>query len=124
MVVTVGNKNRAKDYTVEVNLRVDSVLYTGQLKGTVKKQKFERTLKAGTAQNITMPVTYQEYAPELSDQCAFTISCLASVKETEFEFFSQDDFRVRKPDILVRVIYSNSSLTELKTIACKLFITH
>jgi len=103
VVVTVANKNRSKDYTVEVTLRVDSVLYTGQLKGHVKQEKFERMVKAGTAQNITMPVSYQEYAPELSDQCAFNISCLASVKETEFEFFSQDDFRVRKPDILVKV---------------------
>nr|CAG4646359.1 EOG090X088H [Macrothrix elegans] len=65
-------------------------------------EKFERLLKAGTAQNITLPVSYEEYAPELSDQAAFNISCLANVKETEFEFFSQDDFRVRKPDISVR----------------------
>ena len=83
----MGNKNRGKDYTVEVTLRVDSVLYTGTIKGNVKQEKFERTVKAGTAQNITMPVTYQEYAPELSDQCAFNISCLASVKETDYEFF-------------------------------------
>lgn len=101
--MTVGNRNRSKDYNVTVTLRVDSVLYTGQLKGTVKQEKFARTLKAGTAQNIAMPVSYQEYARELSDQCAFSISCLASVVETEFEFFSQDDFRVRKPDILIKV---------------------
>ena len=100
----MGNKNKGKDYTVVVALRVDSVLYTGHMKGNVKHEKFERTIKAGTAQNITMPVTYNEYAPELSDQCAFSISCLANVKETEFEFFSQDDFRVRKPDIVVKVL--------------------
>lgn len=100
----MANKSRSKDYTVDVNLRVDSVLYTGQLKGNVKLEKFERTVKAGTAQNIAMPVTYQEYAGEMSDQCAFSISCLATVKETEFEFFSQDDFRVRKPDITVKVL--------------------
>jgi len=88
-----------------VTLRVDSVLYTGTFKGNVKQEKFERTIKAGTAQNITMPVTYKEYAAEdiLSDQSSFNIACLASVKETDFEFFSQDDFRVRKPDIAVKV---------------------
>ena len=102
-MLTAGNRNRNKDYNISVTLRVDSVLYTGQVKGAVKQEKFERTLKAGTAQNITMPVTYKDYAPELSDQCAFSISCLANVKETEFEFFSQDDFRVRKPDIIVKV---------------------
>lgn len=102
----MSNKNRSKDYNVGVTLRVDSIYYTGKLKSTVKKQVFERTIKAGTAQNITMPVTYQEYAPELVDQCSFNIACLANVKETEFEYFSQDDFRVRKPDIQVNVSVS------------------
>ena len=104
--MTVGNKNRKKDYTVVVNLIVESVLYTGTRKGTVKTEKFERTIKAGTAQNISMPVTYKEYAAEdlISDQSSFNSACLASVKETDFEFFSQDDFRVRKPDISVKVI--------------------
>jgi transglutaminase 1 len=105
-VVTVANRNRSKDYTVEVTLRVDSVLYTGKLKSVIKKEVFQRTIKAGTAQNITLPVSYDEYAPELSDQCAFNIACLANVKETEFEFFSQDDFRVRKPDIAIKVTIS------------------
>lgn len=99
----MANKNRSKDYNVKVTLRVDSIYYTGKHKSTVKKQVFERAIKAGTAQNITMPVSYQEYSPELVDQCSFNIACLASVLETEFEFFSQDDFRVRKPDIRIQV---------------------
>lgn len=103
VVLTAANRNRTKDYSIQVTLRVDSVLYTGKLKSQVKKEVFDRVLKAGTAQNITMPVSYAEYAPELSDQCAFNIACLANVKETNFEFFSQDDFRVRKPDIAIKV---------------------
>lgn len=34
-------------------------------------------------------------------QAAFNISCMASVKDTDFEYFAQDDFRVRKPDIKI-----------------------
>lgn len=102
--MTVANRNRSKDYTVGVTLRVDSILYTGKLKSVIKKEVFERVIKAGTAQNITMPVTYNEYAPQLTDQGSFNIACLANVKETEFEYFSQDDFRVRKPDIAFKVI--------------------
>ena len=106
-VVTVANRNRSKDYTLEVTLRVESVLYTGKLKSVIKKEVFQRTIKADTAQNITLPVSYDEYVPELSDQCAFNLACLANVvKETEFEFFSQNDFRVRKPDIAIKVTKS------------------
>lgn len=31
------------------------------------------------------------------------LACLAKVKETEFEYFAQDDFRCRKPDIAIEV---------------------
>lgn len=32
-------------------------------------------------------------------QAAFNISCAAKVKGTHYEYYAQDDFRVRKPDI-------------------------
>lgn len=54
-------------------------------------------------QEITLDVTYDDYAPKLCDQCAFNIACLAKVNQTEFEYFAQDDFRVRKPDIKFEV---------------------
>ena len=59
-----------------------------------------------TVDELIMPVSYSEYAPELADQCAFNIACLANVKETDFEYFAQDDFRCRKPDIVVKVCTS------------------
>lgn len=34
-------------------------------------------------------------------QAAFNISCLASVRDTDYEYFAQDDFRVRKPDVKI-----------------------
>lgn len=50
-----------------------------------------------------MNVTWEEYAPHLMDQAAFNIACLATVHDTNFEYFAQDDFRVRKPDIKIQV---------------------
>lgn len=54
-------------------------------------------------EEITLEVTYDDYATKLCDQCAFNIACLAKVRQTEFEYFAQDDFRVRKPDIKFEV---------------------
>ena len=48
-------------------------------------------------------MTWEEYAPRLMDQAAFNIACLATVHDTNFEYFAQDDFRVRKPDIKIQV---------------------
>lgn len=48
-----------------------------------------------------MEVTFAEYYDKLASQCAFNLACLSKVKQTEFEYFAQDDFRCRKPDIKI-----------------------
>lgn len=50
-----------------------------------------------------MDVSYNDYASQLVDQASFNIACMAAVKDTQFEYFAQDDFRVRKPDIKFKV---------------------
>lgn len=52
---------------------------------------------------MSLTVSYEEYNKRLCDQCAFNISCLAKVLDTDYEYFAQDDFRVRKPDIKIEV---------------------
>ncbi len=47
-----------------------------------------------------MEISYTDYSKKLCDQCAFNVAVLASVDDTEYEYFAQvTDFRVRKPDI-------------------------
>lgn len=101
--VVVKNRNKEKDYKVSVILRVDCVLYTGRVKSPVKKQSFDKTIPAGETEKIILPVSYEEYVKRLLDQCAFNIACLATVVDTKYEYFAQDDFRVRKPDIKIEL---------------------
>ena len=104
VLVEVSNRNPSKEYTVSVTLRVESTDYTGKVKGLVKRHQFqEEVIRPGFREKLEMTVTYEEYAPELSDQANFNIGCLASVLDTDYEFFTQDDFRVRKPDIRISV---------------------
>jgi hypothetical protein len=56
-----------------------------------------------TVEEIRLDVSYEEYYKRLVDQCAFNIACMATVHETNYEYFAQDDFRVRKPDIKIKV---------------------
>jgi transglutaminase 1 len=50
-----------------------------------------------------MEVLFDDYFAKLLDQAAFNISCMVSVRDTEYEYFAQDDFRVRKPDIKIEL---------------------
>lgn len=92
------------EYHVSVILRVETVLYTGRVGDPVKRLHIDRLVRPGVLEEIRMDVSWEEYGPRLLDQCAFNIACLATVKDTNFEYFAQDDFRVRKPDIRITVI--------------------
>jgi len=48
---------------------------------------------------VQTALTYFDYGKDVKSQNVFNISCLASVVDTDYEYFGQDDFRVRKPDI-------------------------
>lgn len=52
---------------------------------------------------VTMEVTYNEYAAKLVSQCSFNVTCHAHVKDIEFDYHAEDDFRVRQPDIKITV---------------------
>lgn len=101
--VTLQIKNRSVDesYFVSGTLHLDSIHYTGKNREEVKSTKFQQNLPPNSVQLIEMEVTYYDYQKKLSDQGAFNISCMAKVHETDYDFFAQDDFRVRKPDIKI-----------------------
>lgn len=54
-------------------------------------------------ETVTLEVSFDEYYKKLTFQCAFNLSCLGKVEQTGFEYFAQDDFRCRKPDIKIEV---------------------
>ncbi|KAL3280569.1 hypothetical protein HHI36_003803 [Cryptolaemus montrouzieri] len=93
------NKSKSNDYTVNVLLRVDVVNYTGNIGETVQKRNFDVVVKADSLHEVSLEVNYFEYAKKLMDQSTFKILCFATVKDTNFDYYAEDDFRVRKPDI-------------------------
>lgn len=52
---------------------------------------------------VQTALTYFDYGRDTRSQNTFNISCLANVVDTDYEYFGQDDFRVRKPDIDLEV---------------------
>ncbi|CAB0036526.1 unnamed protein product [Trichogramma brassicae] len=103
IVLAIRNQSRTRPYQISVILRVEAVSYTGRLGEPVKKSETERLVKPAASDAVRLDVAWEEYGPKLMDQSAFQISCLATIKDTNFEYFAQDDFRVRKPDIKIQL---------------------
>ncbi|XP_057325796.1 annulin-like isoform X1 [Microplitis mediator] len=99
VVLMMKNRSKENKYRVSVVLRVDVVLYTGKVGGSVKTFESDHVVKPGSYEEVRLDVSWNEYASRMLDQSAFNVACLANVKDTNFEYFAQDDFRVTKPII-------------------------
>ncbi|CAG7674590.1 unnamed protein product [Allacma fusca] len=97
----IKNVSPTKQFDVKGFIRVDSQLYTGKRKDLVVKKDIQRKILPRTVDEVTFEVTYEQYSKALTPEGAFNAACLVSVVQTNFEYFAQDDFRVRKPDIKI-----------------------
>lgn len=82
-------------------MNVETILYTGKKRENVKSLQIDQTVSPSTKEVIRLEVTFNDYFEKLLDQGAFNISCMATVDDTDYDYFAQDDFRVRKPDIKI-----------------------
>ncbi|XP_054711859.1 annulin-like [Uloborus diversus] len=114
--LTIRNRGLDKrTYTVKGVLAVHTVLYTGELKNAVKKERFEHRISEDAEPvEVIMNVSFEEYEKLLVDQGSFNMIAMAHVEETGFDYFAQDDFRVRKPDIKIEVEGDTSQGEEFK----------
>ncbi|XP_055638666.1 annulin-like isoform X2 [Toxorhynchites rutilus septentrionalis] len=103
VIVQIKNRSSETIHTINGYLNVETVLYTGKSREMVKTEPFTISLKPNSEEFIRMVVTFDEYYKKLLEQAAFNISCMATVNNTDYEFFAQDDFRVRKPDIKIKL---------------------
>ncbi|XP_039763506.1 annulin-like isoform X1 [Pararge aegeria] len=103
VVLHIRNRSAINQHHVKGVLRVDTVTYTGVTGDGVKKNEFDKVLAPEAKENITLAVTFDDYYKKLVDQASFNIACLATIVERNFDYFAQDDFRVRNPDIKISI---------------------
>ncbi|GAB6029803.1 hypothetical protein CHUAL_005515 [Chamberlinius hualienensis] len=101
VVLHLKNKSSEVQYDINSTLRVSTMLYNGQVKNPVKLKSFETLLRPNTETQFLVEILYEDYENKLEDQQSFHIAAMAKVKQTDFDYFAQDDFRVRMPDIII-----------------------
>lgn len=101
VTLQIKNRSRTTSYRMSGKLHVETIHYTGRNRDDIKSYDFDEVLHPESVQQIDMEVTFSEYYRKLQDQAAFNISCMAKVHETDYDYYAQDDFRVRKPDIRI-----------------------
>ncbi|OWR44550.1 putative annulin [Danaus plexippus plexippus] len=98
----IKNRSTINEHHVKGVLRVDTVTYTGVTGDGVKRHEFDMKMAPEKKETITLPVTFNDYL-FFNQLASFNIACLASIVDRNFDYFAQDDFRVRNPDIKISI---------------------
>lgn len=97
-----SNKSRSKNYSCKVNLRIETMSYTGITKRVLRHQQFNLNLHPTVEETVTLQVNYQDYLKDAQDQAIFKITLMANVPEVKYDFITQEDFMLRVPDIVIK----------------------
>lgn len=103
VMLQVKNRSTQDSYRVSGSLFVESIHYTGRNRENIKSTDFDQNIPPESVELIEMEVTFYDYFKKMADQADFSISCIAKVHETDFDYYAQDDFRVRKPDVKIKL---------------------
>lgn len=70
------NRSSEKSYTVNGNLLVESILYTGKSRKEIKAMKFSEVIEPDSERTASLEITFTDYYRKLLDQSAFNIACM------------------------------------------------
>lgn len=97
-------KNTSKEErTISGCISTSSIHYTGVPANKIKTVELNaENVPAKSEKVISVKVTFNEYLPQLVEQCHMKMSCMCRVLETKHTYVHQDTFRLLKPDILIK----------------------
>ncbi|XP_029436594.1 protein-glutamine gamma-glutamyltransferase K [Rhinatrema bivittatum] len=102
MQVTVQNRSGSQR-CISLVLRVAVMYYTGVCRDAFKEETQELVLGPGEDKAVMTVVKYSEYRNELVDQAAMMLTASGQVKETGQTLAKQHSFRVRTPDLTIKI---------------------
>lgn len=105
----INNNSDETTHPIEGIVHVDTILYTGKLRKPLKAMPFRTVLDPNSSSIQELYVDFEEYFSNILDQAYFKIICSASVEGTNYEYFAQEDYRLRKPDI--KIILNNEPVS-------------
>ncbi|KAM3940240.1 protein-glutamine gamma-glutamyltransferase K [Leptodactylus fuscus] len=89
--------------TVSLSMAIAVMYYNGVCKESFKRDECNVVLNPGEAKSVGMTVSYNEYRTHLVDQSAMMLTVSGSVKESGQKLAKQHTFRIRTPDLIIKV---------------------
>lgn len=102
-MLQIDNRSVDATYHISGRLLAASKRYTGETRCQIKSTNFDINISPDSKQDIKMEVTFDDYYEKLHDQAALKILCIAKVHEIDYDYYAEEDFRLRKPHFDIKL---------------------
>ncbi|ESO96923.1 hypothetical protein LOTGIDRAFT_231723 [Lottia gigantea] len=103
VIFKIKNTSRNTERYITGRLSCRSMYYTGVGADKIKTDTFELFVPPGEVREQKLHIEADEYMNKLKDMCMLKFSAMAKVQGTEQVFTTQEDFRLCKPSLVVKV---------------------
>ncbi|XP_050079096.1 annulin-like [Anopheles maculipalpis] len=103
IVLRIRNVSLDKPYTVKGRILLNHILYTGKSIRIIKSNTFCIRIKPNGEQTNLVPITFDDYYKPGMDEAIFKVISTATIEGLDYNYFSQDDYRLCKPIVQLQL---------------------
>ncbi|ETN60755.1 glutamine gamma-glutamyltransferase [Anopheles darlingi] len=105
------------EQTARGRIHLNHVLYTGKNIKTITSHPFTLTLDPESEQTIEVPISFDDYYEPGMNEAIFKVTSFATIDRADYEFFSQEDYRLRRPHLQLELACEPIYRSSVKMIA-------
>ncbi|XP_052869381.1 annulin-like [Anopheles cruzii] len=117
IALRIRNISLADSYTVGGRIHLNHILYTGKNIKTIISHPFSVVLDPNGEETVEVPIAFDDYYEPGMNEAIFKVTSFATVNGVDFEYFSQEDYRLRKPDVQLQLNSDAIYRSSVKVIA-------
>uniref|UniRef100_A0A182YFF1 Transglutaminase-like domain-containing protein n=1 Tax=Anopheles stephensi TaxID=30069 RepID=A0A182YFF1_ANOST len=103
IVLRVSNASLEDAHTVNGRIHLNHILYTGKNVKTIRSHPFSIRIGPNEEETVEVPITFDDYYEPGMDEAIFKVTTFAIIGGVDREYFSQQDYSLRKPDVQLQL---------------------
>uniref|UniRef100_A0A182MQG2 protein-glutamine gamma-glutamyltransferase n=1 Tax=Anopheles culicifacies TaxID=139723 RepID=A0A182MQG2_9DIPT len=103
IVLRARNMSYDDTHTIQGKILLKHILYTGKHVKTIATHSFTKRIEPRGEEVIELPIAFEDYYQPGMDEAIFTVTSFATIEGVDYEYFSQEDYSLRKPDVQLQI---------------------
>ncbi|XP_049279488.1 annulin-like [Anopheles funestus] len=99
IILRVRNISFDAAHTINGKIHLKRFLFTGKNIKTIVSHSFSKHIEPNNEAVIEVPIAFEDYYEPGMDEAIFKVTSFATIEGVDYEYFSQEDYSLRKPNV-------------------------